>query len=360
MKQKVVIIGCGVIGAAIAYELSYTDLQVTVLETKPEPGKGATGASLGVLMAACSQTKNADLIKLRLASLLRYESLIPQLIAETNLEIPYNRAGILCLDDRPDVEDKWQLLIATREAQGFDLQYLDSVAMQRDYPQLQAEKGLYSISDRALNPTKLVQSLVKAAELHQVKFQYNCAISQISDLPEADWIVVTAGVGSDALLKQFNLIDTDSTLLTPVGGQAIRVHAPDLKLQPVVHAVDNNGEDINIVPLGKEQYWLGATVEFHPQELPRADNVAFLLAQAAKFCKALADAEVLETWAGYRPRPHQRRSPILGFIPNHKNILLATGHYRNGVLMAPVTASIIRDLITKGDSNLPWQKFALS
>ncbi|MFO0214181.1 MAG: NAD(P)/FAD-dependent oxidoreductase, partial [Pseudanabaena sp.] len=117
--------------------------------------------------------------------------------------------------------------------------------------------------------------------------------------------------------------------------------------------------DINIVPLGDDQYWLGATVEFEYELLPREENIALLLAQAIAWCPAFANAEVLETWSGERPRPQGTRAPILGFVPNHPQMLIATGHYRNGVMMAPVTAQITKDLLLTGKSDLPWQPFSL-
>jgi glycine oxidase len=100
---------------------------------------------------------------------------------------------------------------------------------------------------------------------------------------------------------------------------------------------------------------------------------SLLLDRAQQFCPAFSTAAVIKTWAGDRPRPANQPAPILGFLPATANrhdrsqspaspaqVILATGHYRNGVLMAPVTAAIVRDLITTGDSSLPWQKFQLT
>lgn len=364
--ERVFILGCGIVGAMLAYELSKTPLQVAVLEAKSQPGQGATGASLGVLMAACSQKPRGDLVTLRLASLRAYDRLIPELIAQTGADIPYNRAGILCLYASADAVTKCQSLIPMRQEQGFSLHWLDAAELQVQYPHLNSEitiGGLYSPCDRALHPTKLVQALVRAAQSNGAKFEFNCPVTKLGDLPTADWIVITAGLGSDALLqllqdRQGRKSDPHP-LLAPVGGQAIKVDLPDLDLQPVIHAEDINGEDINIVPLGNGEYWVGATVEFNPADLPRDANIGLLLDRAAQFCSAFARASVLETWAGYRSRPNNRRSPILGFVPGCDRVLVATGHYRNGILMAPVTAQITRELIVDGSSPLPWQGFQI-
>jgi glycine oxidase len=355
-QTQVVVVGCGVVGAAIAYQLSCLSFAVQVIEARSQPCMGATGAALGVLMAVCSQKLDGDLVKLRLASLSRYDRLIVDLIAETGLDIPYNQAGILSLYDAPDAEAKWLPTILARQVQGFSLDWLDAETLRSQYPQLKASSGMYSEGDRALHPTKLVQALVQAAKQNGVDFAFNRPVERLADLPKADWTVITAGLGSNQLLDFGDRVD--APLLIPVGGQAIEVHLPGLDLPQVIHAVDPDGSDINIVPLGQDRYWIGATVEFDPTELPREANVTALLEKAVQFCPIVREAKVLGTWAGDRPRPRQSRSPILGFVPGHQNLLVATGHYRNGILMAPISAQIVADLILQGDSDLPWRGFS--
>jgi glycine oxidase len=354
--KQVVVVGCGVIGATIAYQLSQSpELQVTVLEAKPKGGQGATGAALGVLMAACGQKAKGTLVRLRLASLRLYEDLIPNLIAQTGIDIPFNRSGILSLSHFPDIEAKWRSLIDWRRKQGVELQLLDADDLRSQYPELALHDSfpfaLYSPSDRALNPTRLVQALVSAAEINGAKFIYNQAIANLNDLPADSWAILTTGMSTNALFAE--------NILQPVGGQAIAIKAPNLNLAQVINAEDIDGDDINIVPLGNDEYWVGATVEFEDAILPRTSNTDLLMEKLIKFCPAFAKAEVLNTWAGYRPRPVSQQSPILGFLPQRDRTLIATGHYRNGVLMAPITAQITCDLLLKGESSLPWQAFAL-
>jgi glycine/D-amino acid oxidase-like deaminating enzyme len=139
--------------------------------------------------------------------------------------------------------------------------------------------------------------------------------------------------------------------LIPVLGQAIHLKLDrplgKINFQPVI-----TGNDVHIVPLnGGEQateYWVGATVEF-PSDGGAIEAAPALLdevmQQAIAFCPALATAKRLETWSGLRPRPEGRSAPIIDYLPGFSNILLATGHYRNGVLLAPATAQAIRETI---------------
>ena len=359
--KTITIIGCGAIGAMLAYELSKCksaeNLDITVLEANTEPAMVATGAALGVLMAASSSRARGHLVKLRLASLSLYDRLIDELTIATNCDILYNRKGILNLYRSPDAEITARSLIQIRKRQGFEMQWLDREQISQRFPQWQTEGGLLSECDRAVHPPKLVNLLVESATKNGVKFCWNTPVNSLEEI-SSDRLVITAGLGSNALLAPM-LINRDRDLLQPVGGQAILLRIPNLQLQNVVHIENGDGSDLNIVPLGNDQYWLGATLEFDNRELPCEANVSLLLEQAIAWCPSFADAEVLGTWAGDRPRPDGFQSPILGFVPDHPHMLVATGHYRNGILMAPITAQITRDLLLTGDSDSPWRSFRL-
>jgi glycine/D-amino acid oxidase-like deaminating enzyme len=359
--KTVTIIGCGVIGAMLAYELSKTELKVTVLESNPRPAMVATGSALGVLMAASSSKAKGPLVKLRLASLSLYDRLIDELTAQTNCNILYNRNGILSLLRSPEEKIKARSLIEIRKEQGFELQWLEREAISQQYSQWLTDDGLFSPCDRAVHPTQLVDALVTAATQNGAKFDWNTPVKNLEDV-KSDRVVVSSGLGSNALLAKLlknSAKNREQDLLLPVGGQALLLKVPNLNLQTIINAENEDHSDINIVPLGNDQYWLGATLEFEPDELPRGANISLLLEQAIAWCPTFKQAEVLKTWAGDRPRPDGFQSPILGFAPDHPHILIATGHYRNGVMMAPVTAQITRDLLLTGASDLPWKPFSL-
>jgi glycine/D-amino acid oxidase-like deaminating enzyme len=96
LRNQVVVIGCGIVGAAIAYELSLVDgLKITVLD-RQQPAQGSTGAALGVLMGAISKKTKGRAWQLRQTSMQRYETLIPELETLTNCQIRFNRHGISC------------------------------------------------------------------------------------------------------------------------------------------------------------------------------------------------------------------------------------------------------------------------
>ncbi len=356
--NRVVVIGCGVVGATIAYELSLVPgLKITVLD-RQQPAQGATGAALGVLMGAISKKIKGRAWQLRESSMQRYETLIPELETLTQRQIPFNRQGILMLCFAEEDLVSWQPLVETRASQGWHLEIWHKAQIQSHCPQLNHEKmigAIYSPQDRQVDPTALTQALIIAAQKNGVDFKFGVAATEIKSSSEVlsiqttegqldlDWLIVASGLGSTPLLAQLK----QPTTIKPVLGQALHLQLPkplgNLDFQPVI-----TGDDVHIVPVGDGQYWVGATVEFPDQAGEVVAEAALLekvRQQALSFCPALAEATTLRTWCGLRPRPDGRPAPVIEKLPGYSNILLATGHYRNGVLLAPATAQKIREMI---------------
>ncbi|MBD2209009.1 FAD-binding oxidoreductase [Nostoc linckia FACHB-104] len=371
--SHVVIIGCGVVGAAIAYELSQVKgLSITVLDSQP-PAQASTGAALGVLMGVISQKLKGKAWQLRQTSVQRYETLIPELEAITKRKVPFNRQGIvsLCLEGE-DLADKKKLL-EIRQSQGWNLEIWDKAKLQNLCPQIvnaQVTGAVYSPQDRQLDPTALTLALVEAAQHNGVTCKFGVTVLNAQSSPQltppenspqvchqlettdgtitADWVVVAAGLGSTPLTSQLNQkID-----IRPVLGQALQVSLGhplgNPNFQPAI-----TGNDVHIVPVGGGDYWIGATVEFpsdRDEISPNHELLESVRQQAIAFCPELANATIVRTWSGLRPRPEGRPAPVIGKLPGFSNVLLATGHYRNGVLLAPATAYAIREMIIPSNS----------
>ncbi|MFN7523564.1 MAG: NAD(P)/FAD-dependent oxidoreductase [Aphanizomenon sp.] len=388
--MNVVIIGCGVVGAAIAYELSQVKgLNITVFEQK-QPAQGSTSAALGVLMGIISSKTKGIAWRMRESSIQRYTTLIPELEAITGRKIPCNRQGIVMLLsenlERPlesgvEVLSEWEQLREIRQSQSWELQIWDQEQLQKYCPQVndpQIIGAVYSPQDLQLNATALTLALVDAAQRNGVNFKFGVSVTCTETPPPppptplhikkglgearkcnfiettegkvtADWFIMSAGLGSTALTAQLDQIVN----IRPVLGQALYLslgHSlgnPDF--QPVI-----TGNDVHIVPMGNGDYWVGATVEFpneQDQIPPNQELLAAVRQQAIAFTPDLATAKVLRTWSGLRPRPEGRPAPVIDKLPGFTNVLLATGHYRNGVLLAPATATAIREMILPQDSH---------
>jgi glycine/D-amino acid oxidase-like deaminating enzyme len=361
LMSRVVIIGCGVIGATIAYQLSQVpELKITVLDQET-PAKASTGAALGVLMGVVSQKVKGRNWQLRENSIKRYETLIPELEAITKRKIPVNRDGILMLCLEEEDLSNWEKLVITRKSQGWELEIWDVEKLRELFPYLNLDgiiTGVYSPQDRQLDPTVLTLALVDAAKEKGVDFQFNRTVLDVGisatgcyqvqstgESLECDWLIIAAGLGSTpitASLKQ--TVD-----IRPVLGQALHLQLENslgnADFQPVI-----TGDDVHIVPLGKGEFWVGATVEFPVGEGEIvADNIKLdeVMGKAIAFCPVLAAAKIIRKWSGLRPRPERQIAPIISKISGYDRVIIASGHYRNGVLLAPATAEIVAQMIVE-------------
>ena len=321
------------------------------------------------MMAVISSKTKGRTWRLREASLKRYQSLIPELEAKTGITIPVNYNGIVKLLFAEDKLDRWQKLAQTRSVQGWGLEILTPSQLKNRCPHVALENligAVYSPSDRQINPQILTKALVTAAQENGVDFQFqtDCKIPSLTSDSEldvssenktcnlvetsaaklnCDRLIIAAGLGSAHLTKSLNT----AVDIRPVLGQALKLQLDqDLGLesfQPVV-----TGNDILFVPLGDRQYWLGATVEFPNKDgnvVAQPNLLTNFKQEAEAFCPAIANAKILSSWQGMRPRPFGQAAPVIGKLEGFENVWLATAHYRNGVLLAPGTAQEIKRLL---------------
>ncbi|MGB8689381.1 MAG: FAD-dependent oxidoreductase, partial [Microcoleus sp.] len=304
----------------------------------------------------------------------RYETLIPELEAVTGRKIPFNKQGILMLCSEGEDLSKWEKLKATRQSQGWELEIWDLDIVRDRCPHIALNPNIiaaiYSPQDRQVDPTVLTLALVDAAKINGVDFEFGVEVEGLTELhsqvcqiqlpssiavnmscgtgilPVAenfDRLIIAAGLGSSALTASLNqLVD-----IRPVLGQALHLRSPNPLGNPDFAPVITC-DDVHIVPLGDREYWVGATVEFpvNGGEIQaNADMLEQVMARAIALCPALAEATILRKWSGLRPRPEGRPAPIIDQLSGASNILIASGHYRNGVLLAPATARTIREMI---------------
>jgi glycine/D-amino acid oxidase-like deaminating enzyme len=372
--SRVVVVGSGIVGAAIAYELAQVGgLEITVVDQQPGPVQAtsptSTGAALGLLMATISKREKGQNLAMRWAGIDWYERAIPDLVARTGIPIQFNRQGLLMVQGHDDDLRAWEKLAKLRQSQGRRLEVWKRSQIQATLPHVGLDgvtAGVMAPTDRQLDPVATTQALIAAAQALGVKFQFGATVlgaeksgrvetvqTTAGDM-SCDWLVIAAGLGSMPLTAAFG----KPLALRPVLGQAVQVRLPEPMGNPAFQPVIT-GNDVHVMPLGNGDYWLGATVEFGPEDeeperfdlnpdrwpQPAAAPLAALMAQATALCPGLAEAQLIRQWHGWRPRPHGRPAPVIEPLSGYENVLLATGHYRNGVLLAPATAMAIRAVI---------------
>ncbi|MBK1989520.1 glycine oxidase ThiO [Sphaerospermopsis aphanizomenoides BCCUSP55] len=357
MTSDILIIGGGIIGLACAVELKLRGANVTVVCR--DFTAAASHAAAGMLAPDAENIANAAMLSLCRRSLALYPDWTSKLEELTGLNTGYWPCGILApvyqeaegrrqwFDFAHQPEAEVNLPISSSfKSQGF---WLDKDAIHEYQPGLGADVvgGWWYPEDGQVDNQALVKVLRSAAESLGVEFKHGVRVEAICQqqgqvigvqtnigLLHADHYLLAAGAWTNQLLP---------LPVRPRKGQMLRLRVPEFETElPLTRVLF--GENIYIVPRRNRSIILGATSEdvgFTPDNTPA--GIKNLLEGATRLYPQLADYPIQEMWWGFRPATSDEL-PILG--ESHcKNLTFATGHYRNGILLAPVTAVLIADLI---------------
>ncbi len=350
-RSHVVIVGGGVMGCAAAFELSRCGLAVTVLE-RAVPGAEASSAAAGILGAQVEAHHPGPLTELGLLSLELYPALIEDLEQASGVSVGYRRAGVLKVAyDGPELarlakERSWQ----TRR--GLRLARLSPKALAAREPALSTELagGLWFERDATLDPRALLSALRIAAEKAGASFRSGSFVKRIAErdervqgvelddgsLVEASHVVLAAGSWSSLVSPR----SVGAPRVVPARGQIVELRTSVPLLDSIVF-----GPDCYVVPRADGRVLIGSTLEFvgFRREVT-AGAVARLLAAAIRLVPGLAQAELSGFWSSFRPYTDDEL-PLLG--PSRiAGLVWMSGHYRNGILLAPISAKIVACSVT--------------
>jgi glycine oxidase len=346
----VVIVGGGVMGCASALALADEGLRVLVLE-RSVPGAEASSAAAGILGAQTEAQEAGPFFELARLSRASYGSWSTRLQEATGIDIGYRRCGVLRLAF--DDPGKQQLAeeIAWQTAAGLDVETLDAAGVARLEPSVSAmvSFGVFFGEDGRVEPPLLLKALHIAAAAAGARFQSGTYVRSI-DVVEgiargvlledgthvsSPNVVVAAGSWSTLV----DGIPLDPAAVRPARGQIVELETREPVLRRVIV-----GPSCYLVPRDDGRVLVGSTLEFvgYRREVT-AIAVRNLLGAAIEIAPSLADAALGRTWSNFRPYT-SRGTPIIG--PTEiRGLVLATGHHRNGILLAPITAEIVRALI---------------
>jgi glycine oxidase len=325
--MNVVVVGGGIIGLSIAWRLLQRDVDVTVLD---DGNDGAWHVAAGMLApggeAASEVPALAELLE---ESARRW----PGFAASLGADVGYDDTGTLGVaitaDDLASAARVW-----TRQG----LPLLRASELREREPALspRVRAGVYAPMERQVDPRRVVAALRERLGLRIVRKR----LSALDDV-DADLAVVAAGCGTAALT---------GLPIRPVKGQVLRLRGePGL----IRHVLD--GPRVYVVPRADGEIVVGATQEERADRTVTAGTVYELLRDAIALVPALAECELAATLVGHRPGTPDN-APLLGFFT--ENAVVAAGHHRNGVLLAPVTADLIADLVVTGRADPLLEAFA--
>jgi glycine oxidase len=347
----VAVIGGGVIGLAVAWRAAERGLRVTVLE-RGEPGAGTSRVAAGMI-APISEARRTEqpLLALGLASARAYPAFVEELVECSGMDPAYLACGTLAAARDPDEAEALERELTLRTSLGLPVRRLLASEARRLEPGLAPalRLALDVPDDHAIDPRKLTPALERAATRAGASVRRGAEVIELvvsgaqvrgvrltgGKLVQAGNVVVAAGVWSGALQG----VPEDARVpVRPVKGQILRLHDP---AGPglLTRALRMQGKGY-IVPRGDGRYVLGATVEERGFDRTVTAGAVFeLLRDASGLLPGLAELVIDELTAGLRPTTPDN-APAVG--PGAiRGLHWATGHYRHGILLAPITAELV-------------------
>jgi glycine oxidase len=362
---EIVVVGAGIIGVGVAYELARRGARVTVLDPRA-PGQGASQASAGVLAPYIEAPAHGALRDLAVESLGLYDEFVARVASDARTEVEYRHTGTIDVALDADEAERLKTTAGLLETLGVRTEWREGADIFRLAPSIApAATGALFIPDHALvSAPGLVRALVLAGEARGVTYRGGTRVTKVTrhgdrlsvhiagvasdtgsatsgaaETLGADNVVIAAGSWSG----QIDTGDAPAVPVRPVRGQLLHLA---WRAAPLAHVLW--GARCYMVPWQDGTVLVGATVE----EVGFAEDVTVagvhtLLSAAAELVPDTMSARFKEARVGLRPATTDT-VPVIGPSPEMPGLFYATGHYRNGILLAPLTAMMLADGILEG------------
>lgn len=361
MKPDVVIVGAGIIGSAVANELARERMQVLLLD-RQRPAAEATWAAAGMLAPAAEAANSPAMVPLSRASLGLYPAFVEDIEAETGIRVGLQKKGALLAFFGPQgdrQQDEYRTLL-TRV--GLACEPLTGEEARRREPRLNPEvtAGSWLGDEGWVDNRRLGRAVVVAAQRRGAVLRSGVEVSSVlldgnhcvgvvaaGEKIAAGHVVIAAGCYSARIEHAGRYAPA-----RPIRGQMLALDAGVARPASVLRC-----EQGYLVPHDDGRLLAGSTLEqvgFDKSQT--ADGLLGILDAAMELVPTLGSAAILETWSGLRPDTPDHL-PILG-PTDIEGLSIATGHYRDGILLAPITARLASQWLLGRKSDLPLDPFS--
>ncbi len=360
-----VVIGAGVIGCAVAWRLGQFGLRAVVVE-RGEIGLEASRAAGGMLAPLAEADEADDFFHFAIASRAMYADFARELESAGGVDVEYRTEGTLFLalteEDEEELERRWQW----QHAAGLNVKRLNADCVRKLEPLIN-EKLRWALKfpdDHQVNNRSLMTALSNAASGSGVEFRTQTEAKNLIVESQAGKKRITGVVTSQGEIKSSCVVIAagswssrlffDSHFnVEPVRGQMIAVEMPAAGVSHIIYS--RRGY---LIPRYGGFLIAGSTTELVGYDKRvTTGGVASIIEHAIEIMPCVNQLAMTETWAGLRPRASDDL-PILGPDPSIEGLIYATGHYRNGILLTPITAQAISELIVKGESRINLAPFS--
>jgi glycine oxidase len=355
-KSDVVIVGAGAVGLGIAWRLAQRGASVIVFD-RGAVGSGASNAAAGML-AACAEAEPGEeaLVALGRLAQAAWPAFAAELEEATGIDVELRREGLLVVALTADDQARLRHQLAFQKSLGLPLDWISAAEARRREPHFAAIAGaLFSPEDHQVENRRLTAALHAAARQAGAEIREHTAVEQViarqdrvvgvrladGSEVEAASVVLAAGAWSRAIAG------IPAPLLPPV--RPVKGQTLALRMDPGAPLLNHVvwGPNVYLVPRRDGRLIIGATVEEKGFDATlTAGGVLALLEAAWRIVPAIEELPIHEMWVGHRPGSRDD-APILGPGPL-EGLVYATGHHRNGILLAPVTAEHMARLVLDG------------
>lgn len=355
--SDVLIIGGGVIGMSLARELKKKGAgKVTLLE-RGKLGQEASFAAAGMLSPQSGAEKRTPFFDFCCESRALYEDFAAELREETGTCVNLETSGALCISFNDEESKRLDRIYGWQKAAGFEAEKLSREEILALEPGLDPglRGGSFFPCDAQVDNRLLVSALAGCIETYGVTVYENTAVVKVltenggvtgvetsSGIFRAPVVILATGAWSSFIKYGENIASLVE--VAPVRGQMLSFLSPDKLFTRVIHSGGGY-----LVPRIDNRILIGATVENagFAREVTE-EGVEYLLNFAYAISPRLKGLEISEKWAGLRPRAADDL-PIFGKYRDINGLYIATAHFRNGILLAPLTANILAAQILEGD-----------
>jgi glycine oxidase len=360
-RFDLVVAGGGLIGASIAFELASAGLQVGIYDAR-EPGREASWASAGMISPAPENQSMISFMPLSRASVALYPAFIRTIEELTGRDVGYRTKGTLEVILSGDAQEELSTVITLNHGLGLRAEAVSAERAREMEPGLteDVEAAIFRPDEASLDNRAFTDAVLEAARRKGVQIFAGNGAKAIwreggrcrgllleQGKVETRWTVIAAGCFS-ARIEGVGLYAP----VFPAKGQMVMLRCEEASLEHTLWA-----ENGYLVPRNDGRIVAGSTLEHtgFDHDVTIA-GVRKILNAAVEVVPALEKARIEETWAGLRPDSPDHL-PILG-PTDVDGLLVATGHFRSGILLTPITAKLIREWITSQEVSLDWERLS--
>ncbi|WP_223596426.1 glycine oxidase ThiO [Neobacillus bataviensis] len=347
----VAIIGGGINGTSIAYQLSKMGRKVIIIE-KDQLACQASSAAAGMLAAQAEIEQDGPLFQLALKSQAMFSAITSELYEYSGIDIEYVNKGMFKIAETEEIANEVKKQVAFQRKWDPTIKWLDAKELQEMEPSLSPNVvgAMYLPNDGHVQPAKLTEAFAKAAVYFGAEIRENTEVLSFifengqvkgiittKGIIHSEQVVVATGAWAAKLMRESGL----DISVYPVKGECFSIRTD----KPIINTTIFSDKRCYLVPKRNGEIYIGATMIEHTfDNKVTPEGITTLIERASQLVPQIKEAAWERVWSGIRPQTSDGL-PYLGEHPNWKGLFVASGHFRNGILLSPITGKLVADLL---------------